>query len=918
MTFLPRATCSCRVLAGVAGLVLLSLGSEGLEAQQRGARRRPPAAEKGEKETVSYEQALKRLADRDRELAKLEQPGQPAPKPVASDTLRWMTEIAHLGVYYGPDGPARYLALELRVVNPTQKTISLKKADLSLTVDAQPLSWQKLPREIQHHGFQVGARHVSLNDCPPWETVEIAPLSTQTLWVIWPHVSHTTEVPQLTVQVRTGDKSQPLDINRQEYAALQLQEERIGPRGCLALLTINGSLNSINVGDLVRRLESLAGAGSPRVVLNWGSTAVVPDGQILSWLQNSARQPGFGRAVSESLPTLPATLEELHLVRFSNGQFPSNNPDQSDGKVHKTLAEATSAALRTAFLVLPERDLLAEIQDGHPLSRSAALRYGASRLNQSRLPYLLSLTKDPDANLQRAALEALAEFPDETALAHLQAQVQSPDPATQRTAIRSLASSRYASHQASLKTILRTANEPLRQVIYTVLSEQPRSDWSDALFAAAHDAQDRWNLNALKAVVSLGHPNVVDLLEDGLASSEGTVRQFSFQILSQRSDQRSEALAVNELLKRLETRAPDQEMQQLIRRTRDPRTLPLLLKLLETSKERGSLINALAMVGDQSTGDHLQKLYPKLQSHEKASAMNALRILKHPASLSLAGEAVASKEPSLISAGSQVLTQDGSEEACTQLLAALEKHAAVETKSLNTYAISVLCNALSTFSDPRIRLALAKLQASENESLRLHARTALQQIRTRSPGYQYIYQAMSYSQREQWEEAEAFYTLALQLDPLLPEAWSGRGNVRLRLDRIADSGTDFSEAMKLDPENAMGITGLALVHVMSGRDQEAFALIDQHRPRFKEDGLFLYNTACVYGRALEKVLKQPKSDEQAALAQKFREQSLKDLSDSIDQGFDDFEWMQKDPDLKPLHDDPAFKKLADRPIIPRG
>ncbi len=35
--------------------------------------------------------------------------------------------------------------------------------------------------------------------------------------------------------------------------------------------------------------------------------------------------------------------------------------------------------------------------------------------------------------------------------------------------------------------------------------------------------------------------------------------------------------------------------------------------------------------------------------------------------------------------------------------------------------------------------------------------------------------------------------------------------------------------------------------------------------------------------------------------------ALKDLKASIERGFDDFDWVKKDPDLKPLENDPEFK-----------
>lgn len=44
-----------------------------------------------------------------------------------------------------------------------------------------------------------------------------------------------------------------------------------------------------------------------------------------------------------------------------------------------------------------------------------------------------------------------------------------------------------------------------------------------------------------------------------------------------------------------------------------------------------------------------------------------------------------------------------------------------------------------------------------------------------------------------------------------------------------------------------------------------------------------------------------------------RKDALKELAKAIELGYDDWEWMLKDPDLKGLHLDPEFKSL-----LPKG
>ena len=74
-------------------------------------------------------------------------------------------------------------------------------------------------------------------------------------------------------------------------------------------------------------------------------------------------------------------------------------------------------------------------------------------------------------------------------------------------------------------------------------------------------------------------------------------------------------------------------------------------------------------------------------------------------------------------------------------------------------------------------------------------------------------------------------------------------------------------------------------------------------------GLFHYNAACAYSRAIEQVDRQPELADRDAIREQYRKQAITDLGDSFKQGFDDYEWTAKDPDFRILREDPEFKKI---------
>jgi hypothetical protein len=73
----------------------------------------------------------------------------------------------------------------------------------------------------------------------------------------------------------------------------------------------------------------------------------------------------------------------------------------------------------------------------------------------------------------------------------------------------------------------------------------------------------------------------------------------------------------------------------------------------------------------------------------------------------------------------------------------------------------------------------------------------------------------------------------------------------------------------------------------------------------------LYNAACVYARCAEFVTKDKPAptDVEQAERKKFLDLSIECLKESLAAGWDDFNHLRKDDDLKPLHGLPEFEAL---------
>jgi HEAT repeat protein len=821
----------------------------------------------------------------------------------------------HWGIQFSADPPKRFLAVELTVVNPSDVPVTLREDDVALTVGGNATPFAKPSSDVLLQPIPQGTAMVTLSEVKRLETLTVPAKNADSVWIIAEELPDSAVIPDLRVAVKLADETIRLDLRKIEEARLDLDTRILGPRNTIGVLTIRGQLNSINSQALSDVIAELVEKKATRLVLQWDKTAEAPEPRLKAWLELAAQREATEEGETQAFPLLPINFDELKLVKM-----PASTPDDENGRdpnTYPSLAEALAAATKTLFPAMSKSEIAAALKDAHPALRAAAIRFGAPRLDASIEPAILAAARDPDREIRLAAIAALAEFPSEESSQALLEFVRDDNGEFGAAATRGLATSRYVAHQERLRQFLRQTDRERRQRILRVLAESPRPEWSSELFAAAQDEQGRWNLDALKGVVNLGHEQVVDLLERALSADQSVVKDYSFQILARRPDARSESLALAELLRRLESRTPDNTMQELIQRTRDPRTLPALLKHLDAGRDRSAVIAALGAVGETATGDRLVSQFDKFQPHEKAAALHALKSLRHPELLKLAGSVLQTNDASLLSSGSQLLVQEGSSAACERIVDGLKLHLG-KGRERGDYALSVLCNALASFSDPLAIETLKELQASKDNTVRRMGRDALNQVRARSPAFQYVYQAQEHAESEDWVEADTLYTFAIELDPELPQGWSGRGNVRLRQNRFPDAGKDFEAAMRLDPDSTMGITGLALVWVMTGREEEGLALIAKRRADFADDALYLYNSACVYGRALENLRARPASAEQDKRKQELRKLALRDLEASMRNGFDDVDWMLKDPDLKSLQADEEFLKLIRVPRPPKG
>jgi HEAT repeat protein len=862
-------------------------------------------------QTPTIQQLLDRLSKVERELEALKRKPGEIPADPKGQRILVMLETPYIGsIYYGSPTNTRFFAAKLLLVNLTPQAQTLNRDDIQLVADGQSFSVKNPEQQYQYHSFQLGQQAIQLRTLALPKQVALSPGAVASTWVFFPDLPAGNHVPKMTIKLKLGDQSPELDVTTSQRDLLALSSVRLGPAKCLALVTLSGTLNTISVGSLVEELDKLSADKASRIVVRWADNSAAPDPLLMNWLQNSANAVGRSQLGEMQFPSVPATIRELHLANLPNSNganYSINNFGGNTPRIHKTEADAVLTALQSVYEMLPRDQVLEAVQTGQRLERAAAMAGGGGRLDTEHLPLLLKLADDSDPVLQIAALTALSHFGEPPAVEKLLAYVRKNVEPHSTTAIGALAGSRFAAAHDALLDVLKNEPPESQKKIVKVLARYPRPVWSEIIFQFVKDPRSGLNVEALQALVQVGHPQLVSVLEEALKGTDANLRTQSFSLLSSRADRQSEELAVSFTLDQLKSAPPTPEMLNLLNRVKDRRAVPLLLAKFNNTQNKGGVIQTLALIGDQDTATALVEKYPTLQSHEKGELLKALQKLNSPKYRELSRQALLTPDASLVNAAVQGLQEEGGPEVVKILIEALETAG-------NSTTWSYVCNALAMLATPPARAALIKARDSGNQEKRNFAMNALTLLRQRSPGYQYVAAGMAFARQQKHKEALEQFDMALKQDPELLEAYAERGNIYLQQEKSAEAAKDFAKAHALDPFNPQALTGVCVTLVLEGKYIEGVKKITDARGSIPNDNLFHYNAACVFGRAVEHLQKPAQKDvaDREKLIQQYTSSALADLRKSIELGFEDFDWMKKDPDLKSLQEVDDFKKLADQ------
>ena len=839
-------------------------------------------------------------------------PGNEEYAPLAEEPVIIWTDRISLGVRYSRDFvTTNYLTLRVTVLNNGDEPRTIESGDVRFR------GWNQTTRPIDQRQdssvrtVRIDGKEQSVSSIKTPELITVEPKQAVSFWVAFVDFRRTPTLGQLQLELPViAGKPMTVNLREQQRKRLGLQVNRIGAADVLTLLTIHGQLNSINVQDFVDTANALSENGAKRMLVRWSEDAPTMDDRILDWLLFAAANPGQVKGAYQEMVQLPP-LDSLVCAAPPEGNHDAFTWDKSYRDVlFREVSDAARAALDSVYKVAEPKLVIREIRGGHPLSKSSALRSLQHRRDNQfdeLFPLLKEMLKLEEGIQRKDTILAIGQQSHVEAISLLSQLATGEDTNDAEAALESLLLSDHLDSVNKLQSLMNSGEinvEMPKQLV--LLTKHFRPEWIPALIDAVDSGDAKVRAEALRSLVNVGHPQLPKILQKALDDPDENVREVAFNALATRGDVHSESVALDYALKVLSEGKTSLQVLRLVERSRDLRTAPILVKLIKSEDEgREKLIKILASVGDESHIQALLEIQDDLNVTEKRALFPLVANLELPQTLEVGEQAVRDESGELMSIGVSILIREGSNQAADILSDAL--------KSASDEHLEVLSLALGQIGTTHSLKLLKQFQRDmyeQKNSIGLKAaHTAMYAWNQYSPGWSSVQHAYFQSQREDYQKALEYFRLASEIDPELSIAFHGMGNALLKLEEFEKSKEAYQKALELDEFDGYAITGLAILWAIEGKTARAVELAENSIDKFPDDNVYYYNTACVYGRAVEFLEKQTQNKEIQSTIARYQIEGIQKLRESLELGFEEFELMRTDPDIASLRKLPEFAEL---------
>gem|GEM_PF-5295208 len=818
---------------------------------------------------------------------------------------------------YNPEG-IRYLAIQLRFRNHGMDEVTIHTKASRLQVGQEELLRVQVRDELQ--SMPINLTGESSDDVEVIQGTGTLMVPTngrpKDVWLVFAKLPRTRDLPSMTLKLETSNGKIELDLTRIENEGLTSQLGRLGPSGRVGIARVAGELNVVNAPHFTQMIQQYAEQGVSRLVVSFQSQSRIGDETTSEWLIEGWDDD------NDRLQFYPQWSGLMRDVVFVNVP---NHDDETQSNLTLSEADAVQRVTRDLISSLDPATLHREFRSGHPLFRRAILLNAGDAIANDDCELVLGYLKSQEPvfsepAVRQAAIQSLRAALAPEGITALEEIVRQGSKTDAALALRSL----NESQQTQGRTLaIQLATDPgiqskigLADIIRSVgVTGDER--WMPLLRSAWQSPDPSVRDIALQQLLQMETEDRLTILETALADKQASIRERAFSAMVPQRSADEHPLFVKVALKRIRAGLHDENTLVALREIRDPTVLPQLLKWIDENPTGShSLVKAYVGIGGPEALERMIDRYPSFEAESRDLLFRALMRARHPSARKLAVEGLLSDDNAYHVLCQSWLAELADDEAIAALAAAIEK-----TSESDTNRGEELARVLGSIGSQRAMQVLESFRTSTNIAQRRIAEAGINYQALTSTSNFWLQAASNKTQEGDFEGAIQLLKIALEVDtesgPSAGRIYNSMGFATLGLGKgdlgkAKEASAYFENARSRLPDDHNPLTGVAICKAIEGRYEEAIQMVDTPllNAKYENNDTYLYNVACVYGRSLEQLLKEPDSPERSEKAKTYRERALSFLNNAIRNGFENSTLLTNDVDLTSLHDLAEFQELS--------
>lgn len=818
---------------------------------------------------------------------------------------------------YQPDG-VRYLAIQLGFRNAGTDEIVVVSNLSRLLIGNTEYPRAQSSRELQHAPILIRGESEQKLEALQGENMITVPAGGEMVkaWMVFAGLPPDRELPPITLKIETSTGPLDLELTRIENEGLALTLERIGPAGRVGIARLSGDLNAINIPRFAELINGYAEQGVTRLAVSFQPGSSIGDDLTEEWLVMEHEEE------NERLRFCPVWPGLIREAVYAN--LPGHG-DESGEYLASSEAEAVQKVTRDLMPGLDRATLTREIRDGHPMIRRAVLFNAGDLIANDDWQLVAGVlnSKDPvfaDPAIREAAIQALRSATAPQVVPLLEELVRHSPPKEAVLALRSLNESQQAEAQqlavrlASDSTIQDRVG--LASILHAV-GESHDERWLPLFRSAFTNADPLIREAALEQLLRLGGERRLEMMSAAMADSYEPIRDRAFNALLAERSSDEQALFENEAMNRAKAGRHDDHTLLAMQKIRNPATLPLILKWIdEKPSEDLALVSTYAEVGGAGQVGALIERYSQLSPDSQAYVLRLLSAINHPDARKMVREGLLASENLVYQVCKSLMVEWGDDEAVAALVEAIEKSTPGYVHRADEMVVG-----LGLIGSQAARRALVAMENSSNRETHRQGREGLKILRQRSPLAVWLGAAGEKTNSGEFQNAIEILNLAMEIEPDSGQVHNSLGFAKMGLVRglsgeekalmIQQAKIHFEKALAESPNDHNPLTGVAICLANEGQYESAIQMVDTPLllTKYIAESVYYYNVACVYGVAIDQLLKQPDTPARASRLKLYQTKGMLFLSSAVQMEFGNVRLLEEDPDLNSLRGLPGFKRL---------